>query len=181
MREHRGRTIAELVVQLSTDQQHHVGVSHHLRPRRAHRRRVVIGHDATALLRVEIQSAGGFQQTDDRVPSAFRTTAGNNYRSLCRPEHLHGFARRDGIRVHGPSRRGLHPVIKNQLWQYRGAQHISRYLNVCRSRFTHIASGTGEGLIEFAHDMVGDASRPRITRDGLQDVDVRDVLQRPHI
>ena len=62
-----------------------------------------------------------------------------------------------------------------------GAQDVGRDLEVDWTWFAKIAEGAGDALVELADHLVGDAKRARLPRHGPQDVDMGNVLQRPHI
>ncbi len=76
---------------------------------------------------------------------------------------------------------GRHPFVEHQLRRDGGPQHVGRDLDIDRPRLAHIAHGPGDGLVQLADDLIGDARRPRLTRHRAQDVDMRDVLKRAHI
>ena len=61
------------------------------------------------------------------------------------------------------------------------AQHVGRNLEIDRAGLAGVAHGARHRLVELADHLVGDAQGARRPRHRPQDVDMRDVLQRPHI
>jgi hypothetical protein len=62
-----------------------------------------------------------------------------------------------------------------------GAQHIRGNFDINRARLTCVPHGTIDRLVELANHLICDASGPRYTSDRTQDIDVRNVLQWPHV
>lgn len=62
-----------------------------------------------------------------------------------------------------------------------GAQHIGRNFDVRGPRFAAIAVCARPRFVEFAQHLFGDARSARIARDGRQNIDVRQILQRSHL
>ncbi len=179
--EYRRRAVAELVVELAPDQQNHVGVGHGGGPHRADHGRMIGGHQAAALLSVEIERAAGVEKAHELGASIAGAAPSDHQRAPSRPQGVDGQRDVGGVRRHEAGRLCRHPFREHELRGDRCAQHVGRNLDVDRPRLAHVAHGARDGLVEFAHHLLGDAGGARCPRHRPQDVDVGNVLQRAHI
>ena len=181
VREHRRRSVAELVIELAADDQHDVGLGHRGGAHGADESRMIGRHQPAAFLRVEIERAAGVEQPHQRGAGLPRAATGDDQRTPGGPEGVDRL--RNGGRLwHEKARRlGLDPFVEHQLRGHRRAQHVGRDLDIDRTGLAHIAHGARDRFVELAHHLLGDAGGARHAGDRPQDVDMRDVLQRPHI
>ena len=179
-REHRGRAIAQLVVELAPDQQHEVGLAHRRGAHRADHGRVVGRHQAAALPGCRGERAGGSSRRTSSAPAP-RAAPGDHQRPLCRPQRVDRFRDRRGMRGQLARPPRLQPLLQHQRRRHLGAQHVGRDLDVDRPGLAEIAARARHRLVELAHDLLGDAQRPGRAGHRPQDVDVGDVLERTHV
>jgi hypothetical protein len=138
-------------------------------------------HQPATLLRIQIDRAAGVEQAHERFAGVARAATCDDERALGAPDRLsrrlHGF----GLRRQAARRLGPQPILQHQLGRHMGAQHVSRNFDIGRPRLAGVAEGARHRLIQLAYDLIGDAGGARIAADRLQQIDMRDVLQRPHI
>ena len=181
VRKHGRRPVGHLVVELAADQQNDIGLAHRRRTHRRHRRWMFGRHQAAAFLRVEIERAGGVEQAHERRAAPARAAAGDDQRPLGAPERVD--RRGDSRRIGGqsPRRLVLHPFVEHELRRHRRAQHVGGYFDIDRPRLTGVTHGAGDGLVQFADHLIGHAQRARRAADRAQQIDMRNILQWPHI
>ena len=181
VREHGRRAVAELVVELAADDEDQVGLRHRRGPDGARKGRVVGRDQPPALLRVEVEGARGVQQAHQLLRRTPRTPAGDDQRAPRRPQRLD--RGRDRVRVRGDLARalGLQPLVQHQRVRHRHAQHVGRDLDEDRPRLAQVPGRPRHRLVQLAQHLVGHAQGARGAGHRAQDVDVRDVLERPHV
>ena len=148
---------------------------------RGDRRGMIGRHQAAALLGVEIERAGGIEQAQQLGRRAARAAAGDDQRALRRPEHVDRLRDRRRIGRRPPCRLRLHPFVEHELRRHMRAQHVGRDFDIDRAGLARVAHRARDRLVELADHLIGDAQRSRRPRHRTQDIDMRDVLQRPHV
>jgi hypothetical protein len=88
VREYCRRAITELVVELASDQQHHVGIGHCGRPDCADHGRMIGGDEAAALLGVEIERVARIEQAHEVGAGVPGASPGDHQRPPRRPQGI---------------------------------------------------------------------------------------------
>ena len=175
-----GRSVAQLIVEFPANGQHDIGLLHRRCAHRTDVGRMVGRHEAPRFLRIEISRAARIEQRLQCGGRAHSAAAADDQRAPRSREQRRCVL--DRLRVGQRTRR----CTPRQVLGHRGrrgdqrSQHVGRDLDVRRTRQLTRAVRAGDGVVELAHDLVGDAQRARNARERAQDLDVRRALQRTH-
>ena len=139
------------------------------------------GTSPAAFLSVQVERIARVEEAGERLRGPTGTAAADDKRALGLAEF--GQGRADGVRVglQTPRRCRADPVVQHQLLGQVLAQNVGRDFDVGRAGLAQVAHGAGDGFVHLTEGLFRHACGARAAGHRFQDVDVRNVLERPHV
>ena len=138
-------------------------------------------HQPARFLRVEVEGAGAIEEADKLGRGSARSPPRHDERTLGAPQRLDRLGDRRRVRRDTPRTPRPHPLLEHEAVGHVGAQDVGWDLEIDGAWLAHVAEGAADRLVELSDHLVGDAQSAGSARHRPQNVDVRDVLQRPHV